>query len=163
MVKRESQAGSSDEIDVRAVDGARLARVVERLAARRDAASGEYVGFYADRHDLAKVWKDDFDRGVALSPDRREGLLEFEATADPALGGAPYRLFVPGKDGRLQIASLRVLQGAGSFFLAQVGGAEGAPYARLSKEEWATQAEAAKALREGLWTPRSERIWVLRH
>ena len=99
------------------------------------------------RHDLAKVWKDDFDPGVALSPDRREGLLEFEATADPALGGAPYPLFVPGKDGRLQIASLRVLQGAGSFFLAQVGGAEGAPYARLSKEEWATQAEAAKALR----------------
>ena len=46
MVKRESQAGSSDEIDVRAVDGSRLTRVLERLAARRDAASGEYVEFY---------------------------------------------------------------------------------------------------------------------
>jgi hypothetical protein len=142
------------EIDMRTLDRERLERVVGRLAARRDAASGDYRVFFEDRRALAQSWKADLDRGMGLTPDRREGLLDMECTADPELGAKPYRIFASGEEGRFKQVSLRVLRGPTGFFVGAAGGAEGPAYTRLSEELWTDLQTATKALLSGAWTPR---------
>ena len=81
----------------------------------------------------------------------------------PSLELRLTRFWLPGEGGRLRIVSLRVVRGADGFVLSAVGGEEGAAYVRLSKEAWRTLGDAEKALREGLWTPKSDRVRRLRH
>ncbi len=137
-------------------------RVMERLAARRDAASGDYVEFFGDRHNLAKVWKYDLIRGVALSAGQAGGCWNSRRRPIRARG---LRLtgFGPGKDGRLKSCRCACCSGAGGFVLSAVGGAEGAAYVRLSNEEWATLGEAEKALAGGSVDAKERADAGLRH
>ena len=146
-----AMAKNDDGIAGSAIDLERVDRVVQRLAARASTAAGEYVQYFADRRDLARLWQDDLSRGVPLTPDRREGLLDMECTADPQLGGKPYRIHVS-KGGRLEEVNLRVLKGKAGYFIGAAGGADGPAYSRLSREIWTGHLPAETALKRNAWT-----------
>ncbi len=143
----------ADTIEERKNDAERLDRAVQRLAARASAATGEYVQYFGDRLALAQIWLADLHRGAPLTPDRREGLLDMEYTADPELGAPPYRIHVS-KGRVLQQVSVRVLSGKDGYFIGAAGGAEGPAYVRLSEECWPDRESAAQALGADAWTQR---------
>ena len=126
--------------------------MIGQLEAHRAAAGGEYVALFGDRLLQAKAWMADLERGVALTPYRREGLLDLEHVADPKLRGGPYRVPFLEEGSRFRLASLRVVRGAEAYVVADAGGAEGPAYTQLSVEGCLTRGAAEKALAAGAWT-----------
>ncbi len=139
-------------IDVARAGRGRLGRVIGQLEAHRAAAGGEFVALFGDRLLQAKAWMADLERGMALTPYRREGLLDLEHVADPKLRGGPYRVPFLEEGSRFRLASLRVVRGAEAYVVAEAGGAEGPAYTQLSVEGWLTHGAAEKALAAGAWT-----------
>ena len=129
-----------------------VGRVIGQLVARRAAVSGDYVALFGDRLHQAKAWMADLERARALTPYRREGLIDLEHVADPKLRGGPYRVPFLVEGSGFRLASLRVVRGAEAFVVAEAGGADGPAYTRLSEEDWPTRAAAEKALGSGAWT-----------
>ena len=154
MAGKSMARDGASEIDERQVDGERLDRVIEGLAARLKSVTFDYADYFNDRLEMVKWWKVDFERGEALSTTRREGLTELERMLNPALARSPYQICAIG-NGRVQTVSVRVLTGGGRYFVGAVGGPEGAAYKRLSEESWPDFDGAAKALAADAWTQRT--------
>ncbi len=139
-------------IDAASADRGRLGRVIGQLEARRAAAGAGYVALFGDRLQQAKAWMADLERGAALTPYRREGLLDLEHVADAKLRGGAYRVPFLEEGSRFRMASLRVVRCGEAYAVAEAGGADGPAYTRLSVEGWLTRGAAEKALEKGTWT-----------